>query len=163
MLNVVPRKTSVSDSLSPMELLTGRSLDYNKHCQLAPDTYCLVHEKHVPRNLMRERATGAIAIGPTPSLQGTYHFISLKSGRIITRREWTVIPILPEAKVEEMTGEGDVNITFDYRGTTYSTHDLEAPLSEEDDSTETGDCLLQYKNENEEEVTNPMGEMRMKA
>lgn len=63
MLNMVPREASVSESLSPMELLTGRSFDFNKHCKLAPGSYCLVHEEHLPRNSMRERATGAIAIG----------------------------------------------------------------------------------------------------
>ena len=30
MLNVVPRETSVSDTLSPTELLSGRSLDFKK-------------------------------------------------------------------------------------------------------------------------------------
>ena len=86
MLNVVPREASVSDTLSPMELLSGNSLDFKKHCQLPPGAYCLVHEEGLPRNSTRERATGAIAIGPTTKLQGSYRFLSLKSGHIITRK-----------------------------------------------------------------------------
>ena len=82
MLNVVPREAGISKTLSPMELLCGRSLDFQKHCALAPGSYCLVHEEHLPRNSMRERATGAIAIGPTANLQGSYRFLSLKSGLI---------------------------------------------------------------------------------
>ena len=97
MLNVVPREASVSGTLSPMELLSGRSLDFKKHSQLPPGAYCLVHEEGLPRNSMRERATGAIAIGPTTNLQGCYRFLSLKSGHIITRRSWIVMPIPPEA------------------------------------------------------------------
>ena len=87
----------MSETLSPMELLTGRSLDYNKHCKMSPGSYCLVHEEHLPRNYMKERATGAITIGPTSTLQGACPFMLLKSGHIITRREWTVMPVPPEA------------------------------------------------------------------
>ena len=65
MLNVVPREASVSNTLSPMELLSGRSLDFKRNCQLPPGAYCLVHEEGLSRNSMRERATGAITIGPT--------------------------------------------------------------------------------------------------
>ena len=110
MLNVVPRDASVSDTLSPMELLSGRSLDFKKNCVLPPGAYCLVHEEGIPRNSMRERATGAIAIGPTTNLQGSYRFWSLKSGHIITRRQCTVMPVPPEAidKVEEMAGNSDM-------------------------------------------------------
>ena len=76
---------------------------------------------------MRERAKGAIAIGPTTNLQGSYRFLPLKSGHIITRREWTVMPIPPEAieKVEGMAGDGNMDVTFTYRNITYSTADLE--------------------------------------
>ena len=47
MLNVVPRDAGISNTLTPMELLCGRSLDFKKHCALAPGTYCLVHEEHL--------------------------------------------------------------------------------------------------------------------
>ena len=139
MLNVIPREASVSNTLSPMELLTGRSLDYKKLCVLAPGTYCLVHEEHLPRNSMRERATGAIAIGPTATLQGAYRFLSLRSGHIITRRNWTVMPVPPEAvdRVEQLAEEeGNREIEFDYRGTTYSTSDLEPTQNNEIDGEE---------------------------
>ena len=140
MLNVIPREAGVSNTLSPMELLTGRSLDYKKHCVLAPGTYCLVHEEHLPRNSMRERATGAIAIGPTATLQGAYRFLSLRSGHIITRRNWTVMPVPPEAvdRVEQLAGEeGNMEIEFEYRGTTYSTSDLDPIQNNEIDNEET--------------------------
>ena len=148
MLNVVPREASVSSSLSPMELLSGRSLDFKKHCVLPPGAYCLVHEEGVPRNSMRERATGAIAIGPTTNLQGSYRFLSLKSGHIITRREWTVMPVPPEAieKVEEMAGGGDMTVSFTYRNVNYSTADLE-PIQEGNDDDvverEEGEALVE--------------------
>ena len=133
MLNTVPREAGASNTLSPMELLTGRTLDFNKHCKLAPGVYCLVHEENIPTNTMEERASGAIAIGPTTDMQGSYRFLSLKTGHIITRRSWNDTPVTPEAvaKVEEMAGEGgDMIVTFEYRGTTYSTED-EAPLDDE--------------------------------
>ena len=130
----------MSYSLSPMELLTGRSLDYKKHCKLAPGSYYLVHEEHLPRNSMRERATGAIAIGPTSTLQGAYRFLSLKSGHIITRREETNMPVPPEAieKVELMAGDGDMEVSFVYHTTTYSTADVDAPAEESNEPDERG-------------------------
>ena len=152
MLNVVPSEASVSESLSPMELLTGRSLDYNKHCKLALGSYCLVHEEPLPRNSMRERATGAIAVGPTSTLQSAYRFLSLKSGHIITRREWTVMPVPPEAieKVEEMAGDGDMEITFTYHTTTYSTSDVNIPPANSE-LEETGTV----ENDPPQEIDNP--------
>ena len=152
MLKVVPREAGVSDTLSPMELLTGRSLDFHKHCKLAPGSYCLVHEEHLPRNSMRERATGAIAIGPTSTLQGAYRFLFLKSGHIITRREWTNMPVPPEAieKLENMAGDGDMEITFTYHSTTYSTADVGEPaetINETDDMGTDGINPPQEENE----------------
>ena len=123
----------MSDTLSPMELLTRRSLDYNKHCKLPPGAYCLVHEEILPTNSMKERATGAIAIGPTANLQGAYRFMSLKTGHIITRREWTVMPVPPEAieRVESMAGDEDMEVVFTYNGATDSTADEDGQLTDE--------------------------------
>ena len=149
MLNTVPREAGASDTLSPMELLTGRTLDFNRHCKLAPGTYCLVHEENTPTNTMEERATGAIAIGPTANMQGSYRFLSLRTGQIITRRSWNEMPVTPEAIaiVEEMAGEdGNMVVTFEYRGTTYSTAD-EAPL--DDDENENAEEMVAG---NEEEI-----------
>ena len=150
MLNVVPREAGASNTLSPMELLTGRSLDFNKHCKLAPGAYCLVHEETMPTNTMEERATGAIAIGPTSNMQGSYRFLSLRTGQIITRRNWNEMPVTPEAiaKVEEMAGEDrDMVMTIEYRGTTYSTAD-EAP-HDEDKNADTEEGENQNQNINE--------------
>ena len=46
------------------------------------------------------------------------------------------MPLPPEAidRVEQLAGEkGDMEIEFDYRGTTYSTSDLEPQNTEQDD------------------------------
>jgi hypothetical protein len=92
-LNMIPRQASVSPAHSPWGLITGRSIDYNKHFRLAPGAYCLVHEENAPTNTMDQRALAAIAISPCTSLYGSYRFLSLSSGRIIRRREWDEMTI----------------------------------------------------------------------
>ena len=121
-----------------MELLTGRSLNYNKHCKLPPGAYCFVHEENLPTNSMKERATGAIAIGPTAKLQGAYRCMSLKTGHIITRRKWTVMLVPPEAieKVEKMAGDKDLEIVFTYDGTIYSKADEDETLTDDSEGNQ---------------------------
>jgi hypothetical protein len=59
-LNMFPPHDGVSPSLSPRPLMTGFSLDYNKHCRLEFGSYVQTHEDH--HNSMQARMTGAIAL-----------------------------------------------------------------------------------------------------
>ena len=43
---------------------------------------------------MEEGTQGAICLKPTGNLQGTYHFLSLHTGRKITRSKFTEVPDL---------------------------------------------------------------------
>ena len=45
---------------------------------------------------MGTRTVGAIATRPTGNVQGGYYFISLSTGRRITRREFTKLPMPAE-------------------------------------------------------------------
>ena len=45
-LNSFPAQDGVSDTLSPCTLVTGQTLDYNKHCRLEFATYAQTHEDH---------------------------------------------------------------------------------------------------------------------
>ena len=42
---------------------------------------------------MKDRSLGAIFLGSTGNVQGTYVFLSLKTGQRITRTSWTELPI----------------------------------------------------------------------
>jgi hypothetical protein len=65
-LNMFPPNDGISDTMSPRSIITGQSVDYNKHCRLEFGEYAQVHEDH--------DYTGAIAMRPTGNAQGGYYF-----------------------------------------------------------------------------------------
>jgi len=90
-LNAFPANGGVSPTLSPRTLITGSTIDFNKHCKLEFGEYAQVHEEH--DNSMVSRTTGAIALRPTGNAQGGYFFLSLTSGRRLNRNNWTKLPM----------------------------------------------------------------------
>lgn len=90
-LNSFPATNGISDRLSPRTIVTGQTVDYNKHCRLEFGSYVQVHEEH--DNSMASRTTGALALRPTGNAQGGYYFLSLTTGRVITRKSWTSLPM----------------------------------------------------------------------
>ena len=92
-INNFPPKGGISKFISPRTLITGVNIDYNKHCKLEYGQYVQVHEENNPTNSMHPRATGAIALGSTYNLQTGYKFMSLNTGKLIHRRNFTIIPI----------------------------------------------------------------------
>ena len=68
-LNAFPVRSGVSTTYSPRELVMRRKLDYKKHCQVLPGSYCKVHNEPVPTNTMVARTHACIALGPMGNLQ----------------------------------------------------------------------------------------------
>ena len=58
-------------------------------------------ESNDPTNTMHARTTGAIALGLTGNNQGGYFFLSLTTGKRISRQQWTKIP-MPDGVVEQV-------------------------------------------------------------
>jgi len=104
-LNAFPPKGGVSPTISPRSLITGVPLDYKKHCQLAFGSYAQTHEEPDPTNSLNTRTVGAICLGPTGNLQGSYKFFSLRSGKLITRRAWTALP-MPHEVIDRVNAIG---------------------------------------------------------
>ena len=94
-LNSIPAEDGVSEILSPRYILTGRSIDYNRHVQLEFGAYVHTHDKH--SNDMNARTTSAICLGPTGNAQGTHYFLSLRTGRILRKHRWTHAPTPTDA------------------------------------------------------------------
>jgi hypothetical protein len=96
MVNLCPKSTSTTSSLSPREMFTGRKVDAAKELRLPFGSYCQVHDDNQVINSMLPRSTGAVSLGPTGSIQGTYKFLSLNSWRVLHRRSWTALPMSNE-------------------------------------------------------------------
>jgi acetolactate synthase regulatory subunit len=77
-LNAFPHEDSISGTLSPRYLITGRHLDYRKHVRLEFGAYVQTHEQCT--NGMERRTCGAICLGPTGNEQGGHYFMSLATG-----------------------------------------------------------------------------------
>ncbi len=113
MLNYFPAKGGVSTQFSPKTIMSGQTLTY-KQCSLPFGTYCQVHEENGPRNSLVAQTSGAISVGPASNWQGGHLFMSLNTGRIVSRRSWTVIP-MPQTvidKVNSMASNQPKLLTF---------------------------------------------------
>jgi hypothetical protein len=76
-INTSPPSRGVSNTHSPKTIMTGTTLDYNKHCRLPFGAYVETHEENDPTNTMVEITRGAICLGPTTNFQGSYNFYAL--------------------------------------------------------------------------------------
>ena len=143
-LNNFPPKGGISKTISPRMLLTGVKFDYNKHCKVEFGSYVQTHEEHEPRNSMKERTTGAIALRNSNNIQGTHRFMSLNTGKLLKRRNFTKLPMPNDAikRVEEMANNEDTDLIFEDR------HGNE--FEEEFEENEMNDELNDNAAENEE-------------
>jgi hypothetical protein len=93
LLNYFPPKGGISDIISPKTIMTGETLSYTLQLTLPLGQYCQVHEEFTPRNSQLPRTQGAICLGPSGNLQGGFKFMSLASGKVLSRRTWDQIPM----------------------------------------------------------------------
>ena len=94
-LNAIPPKDGASEVISPRTIMTGRELDFVKHCSLQHGAYVQATEES--SKTMRERTIGAIALRPTGNEQGGQYFMSLGTGKRIHRVAWRRLPMPAEA------------------------------------------------------------------
>jgi hypothetical protein len=99
LLSYFPPKNSVSDTISPRTLLTGKDF-----C-LPVGAYCQVHEDAAPYNSIIARTKAAICLGPTQNLQVGHYFMALDTGRVVTRYSWTQTP-LPQLVLDKVDSWG---------------------------------------------------------
>jgi hypothetical protein len=88
-----PAKSGISETLSPLTIMTGRANpDYNE-LKLEFGSYVQVFEYNTPSNTTTSCNTGAIVLNPTGNAQGDYFFMSLVTGKRLSRHQWTEIPM----------------------------------------------------------------------
>lgn len=92
-LNRFPAKDSVSTTLSPRTIVWGDSPDFNVDCRSKFGSYCEVYESRTSTNSTAARTVEAIALYPSGNSQGGYRFLLLNTGRLVTRNQWTKLPI----------------------------------------------------------------------
>ena len=133
MLNAIPRRAGISQIYSPRELVTGKSLNFAKHCKIAPGEYCLVHEDNLHTNTMEPRAKRALAIGGANNMQGSHRLLMLGTGSIVTRRSWTPMKLTDDVKARVHEEDQHMEIDYLYRGTFYKTGDADEDFISDDE------------------------------
>ena len=93
LLNGFPTQNGACKMLSPRTTVTGMGpLDADIHFKVEFGQYCEVYTSPDPTNNMTSRAVPAIALYPTNET-GTYAFMSLDTGLLITSHQWKELPI----------------------------------------------------------------------
>lgn len=69
-------------------IVLGKSPDFITDCLLQLGTYCEFDEANNPS----ARTRGAISLNPTGNVQGSYGFMTLNTGQVVSRHQWTPLP-----------------------------------------------------------------------
>ena len=153
-LNGLPNQNNqLSITQSPRELVTGETVDFNRHCRFEFGEYVQCHEQH--SNNMDPRTIGAIALRPTGNRQGSYYFMSLETGRIITRNHATRLPMPTEViqRVANLAASQQMQpgLAFGNRDNRILALDDDNPIYEDEGSVyqdnEDDDEALRYDDE----------------
>ena len=92
MINMFPKSNSIGGR-PPRELFTGIRVDFKRDCKLGYGEDVQVYADEDITNTMKPRTLGAICVGVSGNLQGTYLFLSLATWKILKRRQWVEMPI----------------------------------------------------------------------
>ncbi len=103
-MNSFPVKSGISEKWSPKKLVSCTKLDAKLHCRAPFGLYCEMHIDQDITNTLEPRTNWAICMGPTGNLQGSYKFLSLVTGKKVTGRKFTEMPVTDAVikQVEEM-------------------------------------------------------------
>jgi hypothetical protein len=115
----IPPQIGVSTTYSPQTIIAGTNLDLKKHCKLPFGAYIEAHKEYPQTKTIAERNHGVICIGPTDNFQGSYKMLCIRTGRPLTRKQFTELPmpdsVIKRIEAREIKEKQDKVITFTYR------------------------------------------------
>ena len=100
-----PRTSGLSSIYGPRVFMQQHYPDYKSMCRLEFGAYCKVHDDPSPSNTMTSRTTSAIALYPANNQQGGYYFMSIARGKLLSRYQWTELPI-PDNIIQSVNDRG---------------------------------------------------------
>ena len=100
-LNWEIAKDRVSDCLSPRTIVWGDSPDFQTHSRLKIGAYCKVFEPRQITNTQAARTIKALTLHPAGNTQGGHRFLSINTGKIVSRNQWVSLPI-PDDFINEV-------------------------------------------------------------
>lgn len=106
-INLMPQSTR-EIKISPKELFTGRKINYARDLKITFGEYAQIHEDDsaVLKNSTKERTADAIALRMKGNVQGTAEFYSLTTWKVVSRDQWTILP-MPPAIIEKINKKAE--------------------------------------------------------
>jgi hypothetical protein len=95
-LNYFPPKGGISPYYSPRMILHHVTLDYHKHCLYPFGTYVQAANENDPTNSLLPRTLDCLYMRHVPNQQGGHQLLHLPTGKLLTRRAITQVPITPQ-------------------------------------------------------------------
>ena len=134
-LNAFPHPRGISDTLSLRTIITGETIDHQRHCRYTFGDYVQLQEEH--DNSTNPRTIGGIALRPTGNRQGSYDFFNLSSGRVVTRNYATKLP-MPEEVIKRVHTLAEAQrmmpgLAFGNRDNRIVMFDDDNPMMQDDD------------------------------
>ena len=100
-INMLPSHGNM-DSTSPRENFTGRKIDFRRDLRLSFGDFVHVHEDRAVTNTTQSRTEEAISLLPLSNLAGSAQFLSIKTLKVISRRNYTILPVVPDATLDRI-------------------------------------------------------------
>ena len=106
-LNTFPPAGGISQAYSPRTIITGRTIDYDKHCKIPFGQYVQAVTQNEPSNTPLERTIDGIYLRTLDNIQGGYEVLNLKTGKTITRHKVYQVPVTPGVikRVEQLAAK----------------------------------------------------------
>eukprot|EP00957_Ditylum_brightwellii_P162148 12345736-Ditylum_brightwellii.AAC.1 len=135
----LPYASGVSPTLSPRAIITGTVLIVKRHCCIPFGAYAQTHEEG-SNSVETEGTLGAICLGPVGNIQGSYKFMSLRTGKLVIRQDFDELPattavIRRVAQLAEVQNAVDEPIFYDRNQVSIPDLEVEDNI---DDATLTG-------------------------
>jgi hypothetical protein len=111
-INMVPHRAGFAN-VSPTEAFSGRKVNYRRDLRIGFGEYAEAHDPYAD-NTMRPRTSPVICLGSTGNVSGSVRFLSLDSGRVITRDQFQVLPMskLVIDKMNDMADAASVKLKY---------------------------------------------------
>jgi hypothetical protein len=105
-INLVPHKSGITN-ISPVEAFSGRKIDFRIDLRCSFGDYAEVHDPYAD-NTLKPRTQACIALLPTGNRTGSVKFLSLLTGKVITRDHFTLLPT-PDSVIAHMNKVAEVS------------------------------------------------------
>ena len=93
-INAGPNENEISQVYSPREIVTGRILEYELHCNAKFGQYAHTYIDLDKTNGMQNPTFPGIYLEPTGNIQGTVKVLDINTGKIKKPKNFTEVPIL---------------------------------------------------------------------